>query len=82
MNWVWFPFFFPVYGSTEVEKEYKDVRVGGLRAGAGWQESIGVLTFDFSGGLNLNALNNKNVRPTLGMKEISPYARLAVGVKF
>jgi hypothetical protein len=79
---VLFPFFFPIYGSTVEEKEYKDVRVGGLRAGAGWQKSIGVLTFDFSGGLNLNALNNKDVRPTLGMKEISPYARLAVGVKF
>jgi len=75
-------FFFPVYETTVEEKEYKDVRVGGLRAGAGWQKSAGVLTFECSGGLNLNALNDKNVRPTLGMKPVSPYVRLAVGVKF
>ena len=78
----WVPFFIPLYGSSVVEKEYKGVRVGGLRAGAGWQKSVGVFTFDCSGGLNLNALNDKDVRPTLGMKTISPYARLAVGVKF
>ena len=75
-------FFLPIYETTVVEKEYKDVRVGGLRAGAGWQKSVGVLTFECSGGLNLNAFNDKKVRPTLGMKPVSPYARLAVGVKF
>jgi hypothetical protein len=75
-------FFLPVYHSTVTEKVYKDVRVGGLRAGAGWQKSTGSLTFECSGGINLNAFNDKNVRPTLGMKVVSPYARLAVGVKF
>ena len=75
-------FFFPVFKSTVTEKVYKDVRVGGLRAGAGLQKSKGNLTFECSGGVNLNAFNDKNVRPTLGMKAVSPYARLAIGVKF
>lgn len=75
-------FFFPVYNSTVTEKVYKDVRVGGLRAGGGLQTSKGNLTFECSGGINLNVFNDKNVRPTLGMKAVSPYARLAIGVKF
>jgi len=74
--------FFPIYQTTVEEKEYKNVRVAGLRIGGGWQKSAGIVTFECSGGLNLNAFNDKNVRPTLGMKPASPYARLAVGVKF
>lgn len=75
-------FFLPIYQNTVEEKEYKNVRVAGLKIGGGWQKSAGIVTFECSGGLNLNAFNDKNVRPTLGMKPASPYARLALGLKF
>lgn len=75
-------FFFPTYHNSVEEKEYKNVRVAGLKVGGGWQKAVGAVTFECSGGINLNGFNDKNVRPTLGMKPVSPYARLAVGVKF
>lgn len=75
-------FFLPINQTTVEEKEYKNVRVAGLKAGGGWQKSAGIFTFECSGGLNLNGFNDKNVRPTLGMKPVSPYARLALGVRF
>lgn len=75
-------FFFPSYHNSVEETVYKDVRVAGLRVGGGWQKAVGAVTFECSGGINLNGFNDKGVRPTLGMKPVSPYGRLAVGVKF
>jgi hypothetical protein len=75
-------FFLPVYETTVEEKKYNDVRVAGLKAGAGWQKSAGIFTFECAGGLSLNVFNDKNVRPTLSMKPVSLYGRLAVGVRF
>ena len=68
------------WGSTETER-YRDVRVSGLRIGGGWHRTTGHFSFELSSGLSING-NSKNVRPTLGMKPVSPYTRIAVGVNF
>lgn len=73
---------FSFYQSDRKVDRYENVGVAGLKAGGGWQKSKGNLTFELSGGLNLNAFNSKNVRETLGFKPVSPYARIAVGAKF
>lgn len=73
---------FSFYQSDEHIDHYNNVHVAGLKAGAGWQKSAGILTFECSAGLNLNFFNDKNVRPTLGLKQVAPYGRLMMGVKF
>lgn len=75
-------FFLPTYETTITQEEYKNVRVGGLKLGAGWARTRGNFNVEVSGGFNLNAFNDQDVRPTLGMKTVSPYGRIAVGVKF
>jgi hypothetical protein len=61
---------------------YDNVKVAGLKLGGGWQKSQGVLTFECSAGLNFNAINSRNIRPTLSQKPVAPYGRIALGVKF
>ncbi len=61
---------------------YDNVTVAGLKLGGGWQKSQGILTFECSAGLNFNAINSRNIRPTLGQKKVAPYGRIALGVKF
>lgn len=61
---------------------YDNVKVAGLKLGGGWQKSKGILTFECSAGLNFNAINSRNIRPTLGQKTVAPYGRIALGVKF
>ena len=73
---------FSFYQSDVHIDRFDNVRVAGLKVGGGWQKSAGILTFECSAGLNLNFFNDKNARPTLGLKPVSPYGRLAVGVKF
>ena len=67
--------------STEV-REYENVVVAGGKIGGGFQKALGFFDFEFSGGINVNALNSKNIRPVLALKGISPYARVAIGVAF
>ena len=67
---------------TESEtKKHPNVKVSGVRLGGGWQKKKGHFSFELSGGLSLNG-NSKNVRPTLGMKPVSPYSRIAMGFNF
>ena len=70
------------YQNQVSTKRYDDVSVAGLKVGAGWQKSKGSLTFECSGGLNINAYNSQNIRPTLSLKPVSPYGRIAVGFRF
>lgn len=62
--------------------EYENVVVAGAKIGGGFQKALGHFCFEFSGGMNVNALNSKNIRPVLALKGISPYARVALGLAF
>jgi len=68
--------------SSTSTKTYKDVKVGGGRIGGGYQKTIKMFAFEFSGGLNINAYNSSNARPTLPFKGASPYARVKCGLAF
>jgi hypothetical protein len=70
------------YESSSSVKKYNDVKVAGLKGGIGWQKSRGPFTFECSGGLNYATYRSHKIAPALGMKPLSPYARLAVGIKF
>ncbi len=71
-----------IYTSTSETKNYKDVLVGGGKIGGGYQKAFGNFDLEFSGGINVNAINSNRVRPTLAFKAVSPYARVAIGVAF
>lgn len=75
-------FFLPIYDTKVEETKYDNVRVAGLKFGGGLQKTIGDLSLECSAGLNINGFNDQNIRPTLGMKPVSPYGRIAVGVVF
>jgi hypothetical protein len=68
--------------STSKTSNYKSVMVGGLKIGGGVQQSLGIFDLEFSGGLNMNAMNSHNVRPILPLKGISPYLRGGLSIKF
>ena len=68
------------FNETQTES-HPDVKVRGARFGGGWQKTTGHFSFELSGGLSLNG-NAQNVRPTLGMKPVSPYTRIAMGFNF
>jgi len=81
---VFFPdptFPFPTWPTTVEEKNYGGIRSYGLRFGGGWHKVKGQFSMEFSGGFNLNGVS-EDVRPTLGMKTVSPYSRIALGVAF
>jgi hypothetical protein len=73
---------FDYYESSSSVKKYEDVKVVGLKGGIGWQKSRGPFTLECSGGLNYTAANSQNIAPTIGMKPLAPYGRLALGVRF
>lgn len=75
-------FFLPIYNNEVKEMKYDNVRVAGLKVGGGLQKISGDLTLECAAGLNINGYNSQDIRPTLGMKPISPYGRIAVGVAF
>ena len=61
---------------------YKDVFIAGGKIGGGFQKALGPVAVEISGGLNINAINSRNVRPILALKGVSPYVRMALGVAF
>lgn len=63
-------------------KQYKNVSVAGAKFGLGYQKTFGILSMELSGGLNFNAYNSKNIRPSLPLKIISPYGRFSLGFAF
>ncbi len=71
-----------IYTSSTETKNYKNVLVAGGKIGGGYQKAFGNFDLEFSGGINVNAINSNRVRPTLAFKAVSPYARVAVGVAF
>lgn len=74
-------FIFDFVHTTVEEQRYEDIDVYGLRLGGGWHKVKGNCSLELSGGFSLNG-NSQGVRPTLGMKEFSPYTRFALGVAF
>lgn len=81
-----YPLFFgdldKVYEENTTTTEYKNVRVGGIKAGGGFEKCYGHFSLEVSGGLNFNAFNSQNVRPVLPLKGVSPYLRVGMGVAF
>jgi hypothetical protein len=73
-------------GSISVQDDqklkYNNVLVGGIKFGLGYQKTIKNIAFEFSGGLNYNALNSVHVRPSLAFQKISPYMRFKIGLAF
>jgi len=68
------------FNETETKK-YPNVHVSGVRFGGGWHRTKGHFSLEISGGLSVNNVPDK-ARLTLGMKPVSPYSRIAVGVNF
>lgn len=75
-------FIFDLFETTMEEEQYENVRVSGFRLGGGWQRTRGHFSLELSGGLNFNTVNSRGIRPTLGMKNVAPYTRFAIGVGF
>lgn len=70
-----------IFWSESSQEQFKNVRVSGFRLGGGLQGGKGRFSYEFSGGLSLNQ-NPQRVYTSLGMKPVSPYGRLAVGIRF
>jgi hypothetical protein len=68
--------------SSSDRRAYKSVAVGGGKIGGGYHITIGHFSMEGSAGLNINAMNSKNVRPVLPLKGAAPYGRIALGVAF
>lgn len=71
-----------VTGSETTTKTYKDVIVTGGKIGGGYAKNLKNISLECSGGISFNAVNSKNIRPTLPFKGASPYARIMLGVAF
>ncbi len=61
----------------------KTVKVSeqGLRLGGGVHKTIDCFSFEFSTGLSFNG-NSKDIEPTFGMKPVSVYTNIAIGLNF
>ncbi|MEZ4925056.1 MAG: hypothetical protein R3A50_02185 [Saprospiraceae bacterium] len=69
-----------VIESETIKKNYDLVIVGGIKLGGGYQKTFGFFDLELSGGVNFNAFNDHNARPTLDFKGISPYLRISMGI--
>lgn len=70
-----------VFWNSSETKKYSNVRASGIRFGGGWHKTKGHFSLELSGGLSLNNVPDE-ARLTVGMRPVSPYSRIAIGVNF
>lgn len=70
-----------VFWEEPKTERFPRVNTTGVRVGGGWQRTRGKFTWELSGGISFNH-HSEDVATSLGMQPLSPYSRMALGLRF